>query len=477
MNDRKNESGARPERKLFSARPPNLSRRDREQADVDVSDIQGNVLRGYSHQKAAYIFLRIDDVEKAKALLADMLPRVMSGSPWAQGEAPATAIQVGFTYAGLERVGVPAEILATFPDDFRGGMAARADALGDRGPSAPEEWEEGLGTGDAHVLVTVWAVDNAHLDAVREELRDVGATAGATTVINETRAEALDQGRDHFGFFDGIAQPAVEGTGVAGRPGDGQPDGAGGWRDVATGEFLLGYVDEDGGLPDAPAAPFDRNGTFMVYRKLHTHTAAFRRVLEEQGARYPGGPDKLAAKIVGRWPDGTPISVSPDAPDADVSSDPARINDFSYEDDPSGLRCPAGSHIRRVHPRDSEGFFGGRLTNRHRIIRRGRTYGPVLPEGAEDDGAERGLVFVCFNTSIWRQFETVQSLWVDDGDPFGQGNDKDPLIGCPADDSGKMTIPGDLPFFLSPLPRFVTMRGGEYLFQPSINALRWLSHL
>lgn len=457
---------------LVASRPPNLPRRQRESAKVELSDIQGNVLRGYTHSVAAYIFLRVDDVPKAKALLASMMPRIISGEPWQSP--PPVALQVAFTYAGLQRVGVSEEILSTFPEEFRQGMALRAESLGDRGTNAPEHWEKGLGTGEAHVLLTVWAIDNAHLDAVREELRQVGAAHGATTVVNETRAEELPGGKDHFGFFDGISQPAVEGSGMRGRPGDGQPNGAGGWRDVATGEFLLGYIDEDEAMPIAPAAPFDKNGTFMVYRKLRMDVAGFRRMVHEAGRLYPGGPDQLAAKIVGRWPDGTPLALSPDRPDPGVTSDPTKINDFTYQDDPQGLRCPVGSHVRRAHPRDAEGFFGGRLTNRHRIIRRGRSYGtPLAPGTLEDDGQERGLVFVCFNASIWRQFETIQRLWVDDGDPFWLGGDVDPLIGCPKPGS-KMTIPGKPPFFVKP-PQLVTMRGGEYLFQPSISALRWLT--
>jgi len=457
-------------------RPPNLPRKKRTPPEVDVADIQGNVLHGYTYPVAAYIFLRIEDPERGRALLASMLDRITTGEPWEDGPPP-TAIQLAFTYPGLVRLGVPDEILQTFPEEFRQGMAGRAELLGDRGPSAPEHWEPGLGTGEAHVLVTVWAIDDENLDAVREELRTVGAQAGATTVINETRAEALPGGRDHFGFFDGISQPAVDGTGVTGRPGDGQPDGRGGWREVATGEFLLGYVDEDGALPDAPAAPFDRNGSFLVYRKLQMHVPAFRRMLADAGSRYAGGPEMLAAKIVGRWRDGTPLAVSPDAPDPDVVGDPGRINDFSYADDPRGLKCPLGSHVRRTNPRDTDGFFEGRLTNRHRIIRRGRAYGPPLAEDAmDDDGVDRGLVFVCFNADIWRQFETIQTFWIDEGDVFGLGPDKDVLIGCHGvDGGGKMTIPGDPPFFLSPQPRLVTNRGGEYLFQPGIAALRWIA--
>jgi len=454
---------------------PRLARRGREKPDFELSDIQGNVLRGYTYPCAAYLFLRIDDVAKARELMKRMLPVVASAEEWTDGP-PDTALHVAFTYAGLAAIGLPEEMLASFPQAFREGMAARAERLGDRGPSAPEHWEPGLGTGEAHVLVTVYAVDGEKLEAARMALKTVGAE-GAVTVINEQRAMALDGGEDHFGFFDGIAQPAVDGGGVAGRPGDGQPTRSG-WRDVAAGEFLLGHRDEDGGLPEAPMAPFDKNGTYMVYRKLHMDVAAFRRCVAEHGEKYPGGPEKLAAKVVGRWKDGTPLSLSPDAPDPALSSDTQRINDFKYADDPAGMKCPLGAHIRRANPRDSEGFFDGKLSDRHRIIRRGRPYGPRLAEGAmEDDGVERGLVFVCFQSDIWRQFETIQALWVDDGDPFGLGADKDFLIGEPGDNGhvGKMTIPGSPPFIVRPQPRFVTLRGGEYLIRPSISALRWLA--
>jgi Dyp-type peroxidase family len=455
-------------------RPTLLPQRKTEKPSFDLGDIQGNVLRGYTYPCAAYLFLRIDDNDQGRALMGRMLPFVTSAEPWTDGPPP-TVMHVALTYAGLAKLGLRQEILDSFPQEFREGMAARAERLGDRGPSAPENWEPGLGTGEAHALVTVYAVDEEKLETARMALKTVGHE-GAVTVVHEQRASAMEGGKDHFGFFDGIAQPAIEGGGVEGRPGDGSPT-RGGWRDVKAGEFLLGHRDEDGGLPDAPLAPFDRNGTFMVYRKLAMDVAAFRQAVAKWGELYPGGPDKLMAKIVGRWQDGTPLSVSPDEPDGDVVEDPARINDFKYGDDPAGLKCPLGSHIRRANPRDSEGFFDGKLSDRHRIIRRGRPYGPPLPEGVmEDDGAERGLVFVCFQASIWRQFETIQALWVDDGDPFGLGADKDFLIGEPhGNGAGKMTIPGNPPFIMRPQPRFVTMRGGEYLYRPSISALKWLA--
>ncbi len=448
-------------------RPPNVPRRRGKPSTIELDDIQGNVLRGYTMPAAAYLWLRIVDVPEARALMRRMLPQVVTAAPWET--APATAMNVAFTFAGLRALGLPEPVLSSFPEVFREGMAAGAERLGDRGPSAPSNWEPGFD--QAHVLVTVSALDAAHLEAALESVIGEDAEMRAVALVHLQQAEALAGGHDHFGFFDGIAQPAIEGSGVAPRPGDGQPDGAGGWREVATGEVLLGYRDEDGGLPAAPDPPFERNGTFVVYRKLAMDAAAFRRFIASTG--YPGGADQLAAKIVGRWPDGTPLALSPDRPDPS-----AAINDFSYADDPDGLRCPVGAHIRRANPRDSLGFYDGRLSNRHRIVRRGRAYGPPLAAGRlEDDGVDRGLIFVCFQTDIWRQFETIQALWIDDGDPFGLGADKDFLIGEPHGTEGKMTIQGHPPYFLTPQPRFVTLRGGEYLFQPSMTALRGLAAL
>ena len=333
-----------------------LPRRRWADADIDLADIQGDVLRGYTYPCAVYLFLRIDDPDRARALMRRMLPQVHTAEPWQDGPPP-TAMHVAFTYAGLAALDLPAALLDSFPPEFREGMAARAERLGDRGPSAPSQWEPGFGTGEAHVLVTLYGLDEARLAAGRDALRGVGE--GAVTLVHEQRAAALEGDRDHFGFADGIAQPAIRGSGTAPRPGDGQPAGRGRWREVATGEFLHGYVDEDGALPPAPAAPFDRNGTFVVYRKLAMDVAAFRRFAA--GAGYPGGPEMLAAKIVGRWPDGTPLARSPERPDPALAADPARINDFSYRDDADGLRCPVGAHIRRANPRDAEGFWGGRL--------------------------------------------------------------------------------------------------------------------
>ena len=166
-------------------------------------------------------------------------------------------------------------------------MAARAEELGDVGDSAPEHWEPGLGTGAAHVLVTLYGVDEEALERVRAKLE--ATFDDAVKVVHEQRSETLPEGRDHFGFKDGIAQPALSGGGAEARPGDGLPNKGGGWREIAPGEFILGYQDEDGGLPLAPMAPFDRNSTYVVYRKMRMHPERMRVVpqADRQRAR-PG---------------------------------------------------------------------------------------------------------------------------------------------------------------------------------------------
>ncbi len=355
-------------------------------------------------------------------------------------------------------------------------MAARAEQLGDRGPSAPEHWEAGLGTGDAHVLVTVYAVDVDHLRAALAEI--LGADSEhAVELVHLQRAESLAGGRDHFGFFDGIAQPALIGSGVTPRPGDGQPDGKGGWRGLATGEVLLGYRDEDGTLPVAPVAPFERNGTFVVYRKLAMHVGAFRSYIAAEGERYPGGPRELAAKIVG------PLAGRHAA--GPLPRRPRRVDLLRHRADqrlrlrrrPRGPALPARRRTSAAPTRATR--RASSTAGSPTATASSAAAAPTAcrcPAGAlEDDGADRGLVFICFQANIWRQFETIQSLWIDDGDPFGLGRDKDFLVGEPHGTNGKMTIQGHPPYFLKPQPRFVTTRGGEYLFQPSMSALRRLA--
>jgi Dyp-type peroxidase family len=452
-------------------RPRLLPRRRQTGAGLDLQDLQGNLVRGYTHPVGAYVFVGIADAARGQAWLRGLLEHVTTAEPW-DGDPPETTVNLSFTYTGLAALGVQESLLATFPEDFRQGMAARAELLGDVGDSAPEKWEPGLGTGEAHVLVTLYAVDAEALERVRATLE--ATFDDAVKVVHEQRSETLPEGYDHFGFKDGIAQPALSGSGAEARPGDGLPNPGGGWREIAPGEFILGYQDEDGGLPLAPMPPFDRNSTYVVYRKMQMHPGRMRAYLKQ--IANGRDPDVLAAKLVGRWHDGTPLVSSPHGPDPSIANDPLRVNDFRYGGDPEGMACPIGAHVRRANPRDHDGFFDGKLSDRHRIIRRGRAYGPPLPDGAlEDDGTDRGLIFKCYQADIERQFEMIQSLWIDDGDSFGVGDDKDPIIGLHSEGGGRMIVQGRPPVVMGKLPTFVTVRGGEYLIRPGMRALRWLA--
>jgi Dyp-type peroxidase family len=260
------------------------------------------------------------------------------------------------------------------------------------------------------------------------------------------------------------------------------PEKDGRWRALAPGEFVLGYEDEDTRedpqrrLPNAPREPYGRSGTYMVWRKLYQDVALFRRTLREAAELYEGGDhEKLAAKIVGRWRTGAPLVTWPDAPPERFDAKAPGANAFRYADvDAAGLRCPVGAHIRRSNPRDGLGF-DGLLSFRHRIIRRGMPYGDPLPDdSSEDDGRDRGLVFVCFNASISRQFEGIQAQWLNDGNALHLGHDSDFLLGHPLG-TGKMTVQGEPPFFLEPQAPFVTTRGGGYLFVPGLLALAELA--
>jgi Dyp-type peroxidase family len=446
---------------------------------LELADIQGEILRAYgnAYDHTSYAFVHIDcPPEQARAWFSGLLGHVTTAETWAQK--PLTTLNVALTASGLAALGVADAALGSFADEFRQGMAARADLLGDTGPSAPQEWEPGLGTGAAHVLLTINAQEAEDHRRALGRMEAAMRHAGGVRVVAQVDAQLLRGAREHFGFADGFAQPAIAGATEDKVPGGGVPEKHGRWRPLAAGEFILGYPDEDSNvdcrrrLPYAPRAPLGRNGTYMVWRKLHQDVALWRRTIRAAAERYPlGDAEKLAAKVVGRWHDGTPLETHPDGPDPSFDASAHGANDFRYGDDPDGRRCPLGAHIRRTNPRDALGNEG-KLSFRHRMIRRGMPYGPPLPGGElDDDGADRGLVFVSFQASIFRQFEGVQTPWVNDGNIFGLGTDKDFLLGDPAG-SGKMTIPGKRPFFLAPQETFVVTRGGEYLFVPAISALQ-----
>lgn len=486
------------------------------------ADIQGFVTSGYGHlSHAAYLCVEILDRLQAQSWLQELLPHVTPATSWrarpdAPKERPHRALNLAFTARGLEAIGLSRVALRSFPEDFLDGIAStrRSQILGDWGSSAPEAWEVGGPSAPPiHLLLMLHATTRAHLDTWLADLR-----AGLRKRPGLAEHAAVAQGgyrpshdREPFGFFDAAAQPQI--AGIKGRG-------------VRTGEFVLGYVNEYNFHPASPVVPqaedpenvlpvsrnphragyhdLGRHGTFVVYRKLQQDVAGFWTFLRSESVRHKGAPDPdfmiwLASKMVGRWPSGAPLALQPEPGDGPHPP----TDDFLYaESDPAGLACPFGSHIRRTNPRDQIRPSGPaeslNMSARHRIMRRGRVYGeplfdPMLLDRPDDpqtrrllleladDGAARGVHFFCVNASIKRQFEFVQQAWVNNPRFNGLVNNRDPLGGDndpDAETPSVMIVPGR-PEGLrtAPLPRFITVRGGAYLFMPGLRALRYLSVL
>jgi Dyp-type peroxidase family len=421
---------------------------------VDQSNLQGNILCGYGrdYRHGLFLFLRVSDPEAARSWLSDRIAEVTTALPWS--EAPEHTLNVAFSFAGMRALGVSERVLEEFPEAFQAGMAARSAMLGDTGESHPGTWPASQRDLDLLVTVNTREADVRHARGRRLEndVREAGLQ-----IADALATDMASDDSEHFGFRDGISQPSI------------RDPNAGPWRrtesdpPVAPGEFVLGYEDEGGTVPSHPPE-LGRDGSYMVARRLAQDVEGFWEFIAAEAGSDTERREWLAAKILGRWRDGTPLTLSPDAPDPERSADLGWLNDFTYAHDSNGFACPIGAHIRRTNPRDALDREW-RFANRHRIIRRG------MPYGSDVRGGERGLMFVCYQASIERQFEFVQSQWCGQGDAFGLGSDPDLIAGG---EEGKMTIQGRPPAFL-PMRRFVTTRGGEYFFAPGIAGLRLIA--
>lgn len=438
--------------------------------ELELDDIQSGALHERpSPYVGTYLMLRIDDRAAGRELVRRLLPLVDSGAPAAEPTRGAW-ITVAFSHRGLEALGVPEASLASFSPEFQQGMAARAAELGDVGESDPGNWEAPLGTPDVHVALAALSPDAARLADVLERAESALADLPGVELIWRQDCYQLPTGRTSLGFKDGIGQPAVEGSTVPGTNTSERP--------IKAGEFVLGYPDETGDLPPMPTPDvLGRNGTYIVVRKLQTRVGAYRSFVRERSADREEEA-LLNAKIVGRWQSGAPLTVAPDEDDPELGADRLRNNYFQFADDRRGLKCPLGSHARRGNPRDSLDDEGGVDVRLHRMIRRGTSYGPMLPDDVvEDDGVDRGIMFVCVCTHLGRQFEFVKKNWLNDGIFIGAPSERDPLVG-PNDGTGTFTIPAQpIRRRIQGLPPFVVNRGGEYFFVPGRRALGWIADL
>lgn len=511
---------------------------------LDLSDIQGNVVRAYGRfgfPIARYLLLNISEGVGGRSWLAETIPYITNSATWSDepgGYArPKATLNIAINHAGLVALELPVESLNSFSTEFTMGMKMRKDITGDNGLSSPEHWDPVWQTDDAskavHVLLTINAITREELEIRYGRVMDqIAKSSGAVTLLDGHRgpngsllpyqeAKLIYEGttatsKEHFQYTDGIGDPYFEG--IQDPPyrvnGRGKQMADGTWKPLATGEFLHGHLDEAREYPPA-AVPIllSRNGTYMVYRKLHQKVASFDALLKREGDAYPGGKELMAAKFVGRWRStGAPLVNVPDEAsnkrweiDCENASDEqkdAMLSNFTYDEDMSGARCPISSHIRRINPRASlelkEGKVPGEfvrntgiipklnafntpgaLANRRRILRRGLPYGDSTQR--DNDNGDHGVIMMMLNADIGRQYEFVQQQWVNYGNDFREANDKDVILGNRSSDiPGSVIHPADPegdapPRFVCNIPRLVETRGGDYFFVPSLTALRLIA--
>ncbi len=444
---------------------------------LDLEQLQGLLVSGYAKQKAScFLLLHIEEAPLARKWLAGLLPDIT----FFGDKSGSLKHNIAFSAEALSRLGLSTSEVAGFSREFREGMVTphRGRMLGDlpESPSDPNSWRWGGPRNETpHILLMVYAPSAPSL---RERLTALRANTRGVRILTELPSVALAGNKEHFGFRDGMAQPIVAGLHKPGPARD----------TLAPGEMILGYDDESGAPEPAPESA--HNGSYLVLRQIVQDVAGFWDFFKQ----WEGNAEKirLATKMMGRWPDGTPLTLSPSPP-----AIPNPSNDFGFRpDDVDGERCPLGAHIRRANPRDALMKSASRsiqTAKRHRLLRRGRAYGPPLPEsvfprgvrveieeGYHEGADERGLYFACLNANISRQFEFVQHSWINNPKFHGLAGESDP-ISSPTHPS----LPGQAPVFTmqgKPLrariacpQKFVHTVGGGYFFLPGRATLQILS--
>jgi len=472
---------------------------------IEKNDLQGIIVRGYAELPAAcFLLLKIQDASKAKIWLKRISEKITPGD----AKPTVSAINIAFTYQGLEHLGLNEKTLETFPIELEDGMCTkhRQEMLGDYGSSDPSLWQWG-GTSNQSIdiLIMLYAVDETELNSQAGALKTSFESDGLM-LLNHLDASNLIERKEHFGFRDGIAQPTIDGLGRIDSEGN----------TLAAGEFILGYNNEYNQLPDSPSvdAELDKanllkpiaensaqknlgmNGTYLVFRQLEQNVESFWRYMEDQTDHSDSTTNvnemiSLASKMVGRWPSGAPLVLSHQVDNPALGE----RDDFGYKKtDLEGIKCPFGAHIRRSNPRDAvdRGIKGAeKIANKHRILRRGRVYGKPVVESmnpeeilkSKDFSGERGLYFICLNSDFNRQFEFVQNFWINNPKFDGLYDERDPLCGnhsniYESNSTGTFSAQGEtIRKRYTNIPEFVTVKGGAYFFLPSISALKFIAQL
>lgn len=454
-----------------------------------AADTQGIIVSAYpKHYFAMFMMVRFPAPPAAgpNAWVSQLAPRITD----ATGKRD-ICLNLALSAAGLTVLGVPDDVKATFSVPFQEGMTTenRARFLGD----APATWrwsDCGANPNCVHAQLMVYARTRPALDSVVAAEGATLARFGLTLagqILLQVNLGPNGERREHFGFADGISQPIL----VDGKI----PVGKRALHEIPVGDVVLGQINTYGISAVGPvvatspmAAQYLQpaamegfldlglNGTYIVMRQLKQDVAKFWNNMKNASAdlfddsRKPASDEWLAQKAVGRTLDGKMLN-----PDGPLDGNGMKF----FASDAAGFGCPITSHVRRANPRDGLAPTAKdtpdmiNATNRHRIMRRGRIYGAPIADRYVDDGVDRGLVFVCMNSEIERQFEFIQHTWLLNP-MFGMGyNESDPILGakCP------YSIPSK-PVRQQPvIETFITPVGGGYFFLPSLRALRYLGAL
>lgn len=490
---------------------------------VDFNDIQGIVRFGYGHlTEAAFLLLKIRDAAAARSWLA----HAPVSTAEEMSSPPNTALQLAFTNAGLQSLGVPLAVMAGFSPEFLSGMTgdeSRSRRLGDIGANSPQNWRWGA-AGDVPHLIAMLYAQPGQLQSWIDTLKTAQWNSAFELLESLTTSDLA--GVEPFGFADGISQPMPDWNRERSPRGDQLEYG----NLISLGEFLLGYSNEYGKYTDRPLLDTNpnssslpiaedtpgkhdlgRNGTYLVLRHLQQDVRGFWRFLDAQTGSQPKARQALAEAIVGRKMNGKSLLPLTGTTIVGIDDKSAPQNQFTYDLDDEGIKCPFGAHIRRANPRNAD--LPGNPTNGlsrlletlargakkfredvkastrfHRILRRGREYGSGLsPEqaiGDAPDTGEHGIHFIAIVANISRQFEFVQNAWLMNSKFDGMTEESDPLLGnresisgCPYTNSFSIPRESGLPHTVTNMPQFVTVRGGAYFFLPSLKALHYLAGL
>jgi deferrochelatase/peroxidase EfeB len=480
---------------------------------LDLSDIQGFILRGYRMPMVRHFLLTVGVPAEARKLLGRLVsgdesdaPQITTAADWHVGFEPGPednladvprrkpdyCLNVGMTWPGL----VALEIKERVPGlsfksfgAFTAGAAARAALVGDTGAGGPQHWIGTFGTGRDHVLVTLHAISPEAMTTYSDRLSALFAEGDALREIWRQDGMALTEMKDgqpvftskvHFGYTDGISMTTIRGGPERYHLDHQQPCEP--WLFVLRDEAENYFVPEPREL--------GLNGSFAVFKMIGTDVVGFENYL--QSHKDTIDPELLAAKMCGRWRNGVPLALSPDTDSPPGGIPPEQLNNFEYVNadgsgDPKGLRCPVGAHMRRINPRGQpvtgQGQPGGSNTT-HRLIRRGLPYGPVYDPTQPYDGIERGLLGYFINASIENQYEFVLRQWVNDSAFAGSvrlhPQSKDPMIGTQDPTTSIFVIPqanGAPPIKITGFSSFITTKAAAYCFLPSITAVKFISTL